>query len=359
MSRLYANTKFFHFPERLAAVAEQRLPAPIHIRLKPTNRCNHRCSYCCYRNPQLYLGQLMREQDQIPPEKMAELVRDFISMGVKAVTFSGGGEPLCYPHIQETISALGAAGIKVAMLSNGGLLSGEVAELLAAKATWLRISMDAADAAGYAASRGVGSGEFSRVCANLEHFAARPGRRCVLGLNLIVTRENSGSILDFLKLTRDLGVDHVKVSGVVVSTEPAANDAYHHPFYPNVRRQLDTALACLPSENFAIIDLLHEPGKLQPLYQKDYHWCPMCRFLLVIGADSQIYTCQDKAYTTSGWIGSLAERSFAEFWQSDSANRRLREVDPARECSHHCVAHQKNLLLLDYFESDPDHLEFV
>lgn len=359
MGTFYANTKIFHFPERLSAVARGEAAAPLHIRLKPTNRCNHRCHYCCYRNSNLFLSQLMNEQDQIPEAKMAELVRDFARMGVKAVTFSGGGEPLCYPYITQTVAGLAAAGIKVAMLSNGGLLHGEVAELLATRAVWLRISMDAADREGYAASRGVTPAEFDRVCANIQRFAAISGRTCVLGLNLIVTRDNSPRILDFLKLTRDLGVDHVKVSGVVVSTEPAANDAYHAPIYPQVRRQLDQAISQLGNAHFTIVDLLHEPESRKEIYQKGYDWCPMSRFLIVIGADQQVYTCQDKAYTTSGLLGSLRETEFAQFWLSPGTTARLKALDPSRDCRHHCVAHQKNLMLLDYFQADPGHLEFV
>lgn len=359
MGTYYTNSKIFHFPEQLAAVARGENPGPIHIRLKPTNRCNHRCHYCCYRNPDLYLGQLMAEADQIPQAKMAELVRDFIRLGVRAVTFSGGGEPLCYPHIAETIRSLAAAGIKVAMLSNGGLLQGEVAELLAREAVWLRVSMDAADREGYAASRGVRLDEFDRVCANLRAFAALPGRRCVLGLNLIVTQANSGRILEFLRLTRDLGVDHVKVSGVVVSTKPEENDAYHAPIYELVRQQLDAALATLVDQRFAIIDLFHEPRSRQEIFSKGYHWCPMSRFLVVIGADQGLYTCQDKAYTESGLIGSFKETDLFRLWHSPETAARLHGLDPSQACLHHCVAHHKNLMLHDYFGADPGHLEFV
>jgi len=359
MGTVYASTKIFHFPDRLAAVTAGKVPAPVHIRLKPTNRCNHRCHYCCYRNKNLFLSQLMNEADEIPRDKMAELVNDFGKMGVKAVTFSGGGEPLCYPHIVETIEGLAARGVKIAMLSNGGLLAGEVAAALAAKAVWLRVSIDAAGREGYAKSRGVSPAEFDKVCANINGFARTPGRRCVLGLNLIVTRDNSPDILDFLRLSKDLGVDHVKVSGVVVSTEPSANDAYHAPIYPAVRRQLDQALATLPDGNFTIVDLLHEPTSTEAMYQKAYHWCPMSRFLVVVAADQQVYTCQDKAYTASGQLGSIRDVSFREMWASPATAARLQRLDPSRDCGHHCVAHTKNLMLLEYFGSDPGHLEFV
>ena len=359
MGTVYANTKIFHFSEQLAAVANDRVVAPIHIRLKPTNRCNHRCHYCCYRNSDLFLSQLMNDADQIPQETMVQLVKDFKQMGVKAVTFSGGGEPLCYPYIADTIDGLAAAGIKIAMLSNGGMLRGDIAEKLARQAVWLRISMDAADPEGYAASRGVSRTEFEKVCSNIKNFASIKGRTCVLGLNLIVTRNNSHQILEFLKLTKELGVDHVKVSGVVVSTTPSANDAYHAPIYSLVRQQLDEALSSLVDTNFAIIDLLHEPKSKTDMFEKDYDWCPMSRFLIVIGADQQVYTCQDKAYTTSGLLGSLKGTDFFHLWHSSETVKRLKTLSPSRDCRHHCVAHTKNLMLLDYFRADRGHLEFV
>ena len=46
----------------------------------------------------------------------------FAAMGVKAVTFSGGGEPLCYPYLTETLGALAASDIRFAALTNGAKL---------------------------------------------------------------------------------------------------------------------------------------------------------------------------------------------------------------------------------------------
>ena len=42
----------------------------------------------------------------IPKDKMMEIIDDLVEMKVKAVTFSGGGEPFCYPHFTETLKKL-------------------------------------------------------------------------------------------------------------------------------------------------------------------------------------------------------------------------------------------------------------
>lgn len=359
MSTVYSHSKIFHFPERLAALAAGQVAGPVHVRIKPTNRCTHRCVHCCYRNAALYVSEGMREQDELPRETMRGIIEDLRALEVRAVTLSGGGEPLCYPWIEETVAGLAAAGIKVAMLTHGGLLRGAVAELLAKQATWIRVSMDAADAALYARSRRVPLEEFERVCENIRAFAALPGRRCVLGMNYIVTRENAGSTRAFIALAKELGADHVKVSGAVVSTRAQENAAYQAAYYADVKAQIAEAQATFADARFAIIDKVHLPSGAAEDFDKQYTWCPFASMLTVIAADQNVYTCQDKAYTRSGWVGTLRTQRFAELWASPAVRARLRTLNPSRECRHHCVAHAKNLLLHEYFDVDQEHLDFV
>ena len=81
--------------------------------------------------------------------------------------------------------------------------------------------------------------------------------------------------------------------------------------------------------------------------------------LTIIGADCTVYTCQDKAYTASGVLGSIAERRFSDFWFSDENWTRLRTINPARDCHHHCVAEAKNQVLRELAEVDAAHAAFV
>ena len=85
----------------------------------------------------------------------------------------------------------------------------------------------------------------------------------------------------------------------------------------------------------------------------------MLRLLTVIGADLNVYTCQDKAYTDAGLLGSIGERRFSEFWRSQETARRIRSFDPRSSCSHHCVSHGKNLMLAELQGLDPAHAAFV
>lgn len=354
MGRLYSQLKVFHFPEKLASLPAGRpMTPPLHVRLKPTNRCNHRCRYCAYRQPDLQLGRDMREADSLPRAKMLEIARDLAEMRVGAVTFSGGGEPLVYPHLLEAAQVLAEGGVQLACLSNGGLLLGAAAEFLAARAAWVRVSMDGWDDESYRRYRGGNEGEYSRIMNNLAAFA-KLGGPCLLGVSYIVDAENWAHIPEALRRLKGAGVRSVKVSACVVADEAAANNAYHAPHFQAARELIFQARADLADTNFEIQDAWHT---LAEKFDKDYHWCPYSQILTVIGADQAVYPCQDKAYNHQARLGDLRDQSFREFWLNHKAE--FFRLDPARDCAHHCVSNGRNLMVLEYLDIDPEHEAFV
>ena len=112
----------------------------------------------------------------------------------------------------------------------------------------------------------------------------------------------------------------------------------------------------LEDEKFKIIDHYHEFPRR---FDKEYQTCPSMQFLTIIGADSKVYSCQDKAYTDEGLLGSIENKRFKEFWFSKENYDRIRSINPSIHCNHHCVEHQKNLLLHEYLGADQNHVEFV
>ncbi len=113
----YSNLKIFAHAQALNDMGDGKRIAPIYIRIKPTNYCNHKCYYCSYADNALGLRDSVNRQDQIPWEKMQEIVADMKIMGVKAVTFSGGGEPLVYPYIVESMQGILDAGIDLSIIT--------------------------------------------------------------------------------------------------------------------------------------------------------------------------------------------------------------------------------------------------
>ncbi|MEK6621147.1 MAG: radical SAM protein [Planctomycetota bacterium] len=356
MGLLYTKFKIFHYQKKLDSLPlqkEEMLP-PIHIRIKPTNACAHNCWYCAYKADNLQLGKDMDKRDFIPKEKMLEIIDDVAEMGVKAVTFSGGGDPFYYPHLLDAVKRLAQTPVKFASLTNGARLQGEAAELFARHGTWLRISIDGWDDESYAYYRKVAKGEFSKVMKNMEDFKKSRGK-CYLGVSFVVDEHNARQVYPFIRKLKDIGVNSVKVSPCIVSNDGAENNAYHKPFFDPVKEETRRAIADFADAAFEIFDAYHE---LDVKFKKGYTWCPYLQILPVIGADLNIYPCQDKAYNLDeGLIGSIKDRRFKDFWFDGKP--KFFKINPSVHCNHHCVANEKNHLVIDYLSADKEHLAFV
>jgi len=352
--KLYSSLKAFHYADRLQTVSNGGVPAPIHIRIKPTNTCNHNCWYCAYRADQLELGGGMTESDAIPEAKMFEIVNDLIAMDVKAVTFSGGGEPLLYKPLPEVIERLSAAGVKIGCLTNGANLKGRFAEALAKHGSWVRISIDAWDDDSYVASRGAKAGAFTKLMDNIRAFQDRASD-CVLGISLIIGKDNHQRIFEVCTTLKQAGVQHVKLSAAVVSNDVHENNAYHEPLIEGVSEQIQQT-EILADAHFQVVNHFHT---LSERFDKPYASCPSVKLMTVIGADQSVYTCQDKAYTVAGALGSIEHTTFKSFWFSEANRKRLESINPNRDCRHHCVSHAKNTTLWEYLNLNEDHVAFI
>jgi len=353
---LYSKMKIFHFKDKIDSLPQyiKKIMPPIHIRIKPTNVCNHNCWYCAYKADNLQLGKDMAIRDQIPREKMMEIIDDVVEMGVKAVTFSGGGDPFCYPYLLDVVKKISKTPVKFAALTNGSRLRGEIAEIFAKYGTWIRISIDGWDEENYAHYRGVSKNEFKTVMNNMENFKNLKGK-CFLGVSLVVDKENAQHIYDFIEKLKAVGVDSVKVSPCIVSNDGTENNRYHKTIFDEVKKEVKKAMEDLSGGSFEISDAYHE---LDETFSKEYTWCPYLQILPVIGADLNIYPCQDKAYNLDeGLIGSIKNQRFKDFWFSDKNN--FFKINPTQHCIHHCVANAKNKLIFDYLNTDREHLEFV
>jgi len=355
MKLKYTFYKIFHFPEVINSLKSESesFSPPIHVRIKPINLCNHNCWFCAFKSEGVQLGETMRTQDQIPEEKMQEIADDLVDLGVKAVTFSGGGEPFLYKPLLRIAKQLVEGGIQIASLTNGSRLSGELAEFFAHHATWLRISLDSWNDESYMVSRKVRDGEFSCLMRRIRDFISLNGF-CSLGVNLVVDQKNAKHVYDTVNLLRGIGVNNVKLSPCIISNDSQRNLDYHRSIFSLVRKQIEQLKSESPSDSFELFDAYHE---LNTKFDKDYEWCPYLQVLCVIGADLNVYSCQDKAYTDSGLLGTIKHQRFTEFWFN--GQEKFFRINPSHDCRQHCTANRKNMMLHEYLQTHPCHQAFV
>lgn len=348
MANKYSIHKIAWFPGKLHALASGLVTSPIYVRIKPTNRCNHDCWWCVYKESFSGMHALSPDREtnwdgpvaQLTTEKLWELVEDLAGIQVRAVTFSGGGEPLMHPGIVKIMQHTRDVGLDLSIITNGQLLTGERAEQLA-YAKWVRVSVDYHTAEQMVKFRSVPERCFQQLLDNLKAFAAMKTDECNLFINYIVHRENYAGLTYAGRLFKDHGVENVRFSPMWVP----GFEEYHHPLRGAVETQLQD-LQEICDSGFSInstYDLESSSHSLDRGYTK----CHFCQVVPVVAADGNVYACHNKAYDAKGLIGSIKDQLFSELWFSDEAAEAMQRIDPSRDCRHQCAADQKNLLIQD------------
>jgi MoaA/NifB/PqqE/SkfB family radical SAM enzyme len=359
MKGVYSSQKIAFHPEKLKSLAEGRITSPPYVRVKPTNKCNHRCFYCSY-DPDF--GYILSEKkellDEIPREKMIEILDDFKEMGVKAITYSGGGEPLVYPYIEEALQKNIDDGIDISIITNGQSLSGRKAELLA-NAKWVRVSADSSTPEVFTATRRISENAFYELENNLRNFAKIKNKDCEFGINFVIHEKNAEEVLDSAKYFKNLGLNHIRFSPVFIPKGykdcPEGSAKYHEPFREIVKKQIEKAKE-LEDENFKVYDFYETDFDSSLVCKRKYPKCFMMQVTPVIAANSSVYFCHDKAYSDSGLLGSIQNRSFKDLWFSPEAKKIFDTFDPIEGCQHHCTADSRNVSIQEMI-LDIDNLE--
>ena len=355
----YSNLKIFGFPEKIRSFREGRITAPIYVRIKPTNRCSHACHWCVYSDghtrpkdrPELHLQshmhETMRERDMMPLPKALELLEDLGDMGTKAVTFSGGGEPLIHPHIEAIMCRALDCELDLSIITNGQSLVAGKAEVLRF-AKWVRVSMDYTSAEEMAASRNVPERFFSDVMSNILAFAGMKQPDCDLGVNFIVTRENHLGLCEFASTLKSLGVENIRFSPVYVE----GFQEYHAPIREAVEFQLK-ALRSICTDRFTI-NSSYDLDSASKIPHRPFTRCLYMQTVPVVGADLNVYACHNTAYSEHGKIGSIAGQRFRDLWFSPEARARFDALNPSISCRHECANHSKVDLFNRLAESSSD-----
>ena len=348
-SNKYSNDKIVWFPEKLASFRDNKITAPIYVRVKPTNRCPHSCNFCAYGHGEWSSGmhEGMDARAVIPRAKMLETLWDFQEMGVKALTFSGGGEPLTHPDITEFMLLTLNYKIALSIITNGNQLENRRAEILA-QAHWVRVSVDYTTAEQMAETRKIMPDNFGRILGNIAAFAKIKDDSCDLGVNYITTRDNYRGLAEFAKRLKGCGVDNLRVSPV---WRPDFQE-YHAPIADAVRAEIEAAQK-LADNNFSVYSSYDLESSSHSI-ERGYHKCYFTQMVPVVGADQMVYHCHNTAFSDHGVIGSIKEQSFKQLWFSDEAKAAFERLDPSRQCLHQCAADSKNHNIAGFLEAYGD-----
>jgi MoaA/NifB/PqqE/SkfB family radical SAM enzyme len=304
----YSGLKFVRYLDRL----DKR--SPVHVLLVLSDLCNQNCSFCAYRDPGYSSSQLFHidgdynPNRKLPFKKVQEILQDCASMGVKAVSFTGGGEPTVHPQFQDSVDEATRLGLKYGLITNGVLLS----KFDVSMASWIRISLDAAKPETYAKIRQVPGGHF--------HKALESIRKHKCGVGFVVTNDNWREVKEAALLAKSLGASNIRIAGQFNEGGLSIYSNY------SVIARLCKETESLSGDGFTVHNNL---GRLESLTPK-HPFCGYQYLTTYIGADQNMYRCCVYAYNPHGLIGSVKEKRFSEAWAE--ANLKL-DATECRNCN--------------------------
>jgi len=186
---------------------------PMWLSLDTTARCNLKCGHCLHGNPEnLHKPQYC--------DLTMDTFRQILDRFPHAISVSlGGGEPFLNPHLFDMIHLAHERRMRVHINTNGTLLHGKIDALLQAPLEYLCVSLYGTDAPSFTQVTGARGSLFDEVLEAVRELARRRlpgGYPHVLRTSYICTRSSLSRAVEFVRLSKGLGVDSVKLRNLAL-----------------------------------------------------------------------------------------------------------------------------------------------
>lgn len=346
-AQLYSQTKAAFHLGSIETLRRGDRPVPVHVQLILSDLCNHDCSFCAYRMSAGLSRELFVTADthnpnrKIETAKAEEIIRDCASLGVKAIQFTGGGEPTVHRDHERLFSLAQELGMQTGLVTNGVRLKPTAPFL---NMTWVRVSVDAGNPETYASVRRVSEDHWHKVWNNIAALAYEYSG--TLGVGFVVTNENWREIPEAARLAKLSGAANMRV-GAVFSSE---GEAYYVDDLTAIKETIAATKAQLDGDGFEVVNLFgRRIGDLVDGAPTD-PFCGYQHFTTYIGADLNVYRCCNTAYTKLGTVASLKDQRLTDVLP-------IRDQFDARGCRA-CQFNGQNRAIASLIR-EPTHAAFV
>ena len=322
--------------------------APIAVEIHWTAMCNYNCMHCSY-------GYRRQGRQKIPLDLVTQLIDDLITLEVKAVYLSGGGEPTLYPKWWCFAEKLLLNNIDIALVTNGVLLDEHLETIRSFN--YIAISVYSTDKNEY--EKITGSRYFEKQFSLPEKIKSKP-HRCIVGARCVINSVNYKSILDIYRMAIESGYDYIifipaidyEGKGVCLGEEERnyLMELIQDNFYSIDERK--TNLFNLKERKFNYY--------IEGDYRKDMYDFNKCLMLEIrsnafINFDGKIYLCQPDIGNEDLAIGDLNQNRLLEIWNSAKHLRileKLHERFKSGKCRY-CRAIAFNRAIDRYLSPEP------
>ena len=323
MSRVAPSKVFAHLDRLATWNAKARgdigynsdpTPGPVTVEWDLSNRCSLGCIECHFAHTHVrgpWAGKALLPMAYESTGDLADLnvvargLEQMAAAGVQGVVWSGGGEPTLHPGWTTAMRLAASVGLQQGMYTLGGHLTPATAATLGDLATWVVVSLDAADAESYAREKNVPADRFDDALAGIRLLA---GRKADVGVSFLLHAANWTDADRMRGLARGLGATYVtfrprietdvRTPGTVAGPRSWVRDAMA------TLRWLaaDPFVECDPERFWQYLHWERHP----------YETCYGVRLHATVTPDGRVWICPQRRGVTA--LGDLRTESFAEVW---------------------------------------------
>ena len=341
---------------------ETKNTAPVLVEIDPSNACNHGCYFCISSYIHLPESKELETFDRsiMSKEMLMSVCEDLVDMGVKAVNWTGGGEPTLNPHLKGAIQYMGKNNIPMGMFTNGALLDKfDLFETLVKNMTWVRISVDAGTAETYNHIRRPGRGQdWNKMRQNLTRLIDtnnEHGKKIDIGVGMVITPDTYTEIVEYANAFKDFDLDYCQFKPEIVNREREEGiqrdvDFWNEKVDPLVEEARSILGDKFQMNGYKITDLGEDPE----LFGRHYKKCLGSQIQPCIGADGHVYVCPNQRGYKQYSYGSLHDASFYEIWNDLQARQavmhQIDDVECFKFCTQLCKPHESNKMVWYLYE---------
>lgn len=334
-------SKVFSHLDRLAAWQYGGHAAPVTVEVDLSNVCSLGCQSCHF----AYTHVAGPRTGAPAPEgfagtgKFADLAvfsrafADMRDMHVRGVVFTGGGEPTLHPQFDAFAAAAADRGLELGMYTLGGHLPEARASLVRERFTWVVVSLDAVDAATYAAEKRVPETRFHEACQGVIRLT---GGRTTVGLSFLLHAGNWRQTHEMFKLGRLLGVSYVTFRPTI-ETDAAnlstivGDRTWVSSALPDLRRLAEYDDVEVDPDRFI---------EFRDWQSHGYDTCYGVRLVTQITPDGRVWICPNRRGLPGSELGDLTRERFHEIW-----SRHPGQWTDFSSCRAMCRLHKVNQTL--------------
>jgi len=317
--------KVLHHIDTMKAISSGRIVAPVTVSIEPCSGCNYNCIWCS--------SKKYREENPsiLSKELLNYLPTELAGAGVKAVLFTGGGEPMLNPHLLDAMPKYKTAGLQIGVITNGAIFRTiDDFFILAYNCEFIRVSIDAIKPETYELVHGTSPEMLGIVLQYLKRLinardklSYNGSKKCEIGVSYLLSPVNLDELETAIIWFQNVGVDYVQIKPVFSPRNVLGNDRGRNELYNIVEEKAQL----WSNEGFSVYFLRHYFDEGSTKYIRPYHVCLGHWLTANILSNGKLSICCQTTSQPNSWFGNLYANHFEEIWRSGEHQRAIDNID--------------------------------